>query len=166
MIKRDAAATVGVEISDEFIQGAADRGVELLKGDAESIRLGQKFDVVFAGELIEHLTCFSGLLETVRAHLKPEGRFILTTPNAFGISGFVYRLFGPARVHNEHTCWFCEQTLRQLLERADFDVVETRYLAHTTPGRLRRLLAGSIRMCLPERLALNTIMVIAVPRQS
>lgn len=117
LIRDHASEVVGVEMSREFIDGAREqRGVELVEGDAESVRLDRTFEVVFAGELIEHLSCFTGLIETAHAHLAPGGRFILTTPNAFAFSNFVYRLGGKAAVHSEHTCWFCEDTLSQLLE--------------------------------------------------
>jgi len=161
LIRGDAAETVGVELSPDFVTGAKSKGVDLVQGDAETIRLGRTFDVVFAGELIEHLSCFTGLLETAKAHLQPGGRLILTTPNAFAFSNFVYRVGGKALVHTEHTCWFCEDTLRQLLERSGFRVVDVGYLKHTTPGRVRRVLASTVRAMLPDRLARNTLMAVA-----
>lgn len=161
LIRADAAETVGVELSSEFVAGAAQRGVTLVVGDAESIRLNRTFDVVVAGELIEHLSCFTGLIETARAHLAPGGRFVVTTPNAFALSNFVYRFGGRAQVHGEHTCWFCEDTLAQLLRRHGFVPVDVSYLRHQTPGRLRRLAAGAVRSLLPDRLARNTLMVVA-----
>lgn len=163
LIRADAAEAVGVELSAEFVAGARSKGVELMQGDAETIRLGRCFDVVFAGELIEHLSCFTGLLDTAKAHLRPGGRLILTTPNAFAFSNFVYRFGGRAQVHGEHTCWFCEDTLSQLLERHGFSVVEVGYLRHRTPGFLRRAIVGAVRLLLPERLARNTLMVVAEP---
>lgn len=163
LILDESSEAVGVEMSRDFIAGALQRGVQLVEGDAENVRLGRTFDVVFAGELIEHLSCFTGLLETAHAHLKPGGRFILTTPNAFAFSNFVYRFGGRAQVHSEHTCWFCADTLSQLLERSDFKVVSVEYLAHTTPGRFRRIAAGTVRALLPQRLARNTLMVVAEP---
>ena len=159
-----ASEAVGVEMSNDFIEGAlAKSGVQLVLGDAETVRLERTFDVVFAGELIEHLSCFTGLLETAHAHLESGGRLVLTTPNAFAVSNFVYRFGGRALVHPEHTCWFCADTLSQLLERHKFKVVSVEYLAHTTPGTLRRLAAGAVRMLLPKRLARNTLMVVAEP---
>lgn len=161
LIRNDAAEVVGVEVSHDFIVGSRERGVELVVGNAETVRLGRTFEVVFAGELIEHLSCFTGLLETAHVHLAPGGQFILTTPNAFAFSNFVYRFGGKAQVHLEHTCWFCEDTLSQLVERHGFRVVSVEYLRHTTPGLLRRVAAGIVRAVLPKRLARNTLMVVS-----
>jgi SAM-dependent methyltransferase len=155
---------VGIELSSDFVAGAQERGVELIHGDAEDVRLDRTFDVVFAGELIEHLSCFSGLLETARAHLGSGGRLVLTTPNAFAISNFVYRVGGQPRVNAEHTCWFCEDTLATLLERHDFEVEDISYLKHTTLGRFRRAAARVIRSVLPDRLAQNTLLAVARAR--
>lgn len=161
LIKEHASEAVGIDMSDEFVERARERGADLILGDAESIRLGRTFDVVFAGELIEHLSCFTGFLATAREHLDEGGQLVLTTPNAFAISNFVYRFGGSARVHHEHTCWFCADTLSQLLERHGFRVTTVGYLRHTTPGRLRRLIAGGVRLFLPDRLARNTLMIVA-----
>lgn len=161
LIRDVASEVVGVEMSADFVDGANSRGVALVHGDAESIRLSRKFDVVFAGELIEHLSCFTGLLETAHHHLRPGGKLLLTTPNAFAISNFIYRLGGTARVHHEHTCWFCETTISQLLERHQFKVNQVKYLKHHTPTTWRRITGSVLRSALPERLARNTLLVVA-----
>ena len=44
-----------------------------------------------------------------------EGAWFSTTPNVFYIGGFVYRWGGHGQVHPQHTCWYCEDTLRQVL---------------------------------------------------
>ena len=156
-----AKEVVGVEISADHVGQAFERGVILIQGDATSIRLGRTFDVVFDWELIEHLHDTSGLLATARAHLADGGRLVLTTPNAFAISNFVYRLGGAPRVHHEHTCWFCEDTIRHLVERFDFRLVSVDYPGHSTPGRFRPVLAAAVRAPLPDRLAGNTLLVVA-----
>jgi SAM-dependent methyltransferase len=163
LLRSAASEAVGVELSRDFVDAAAKRGVDLVEGDAETIRLGRTFDVVFAGELIEHLSCFRGLLQTALVHLNSDGRLVLTTPNAFAVSNFVYRFGGHARVHDEHTCWFCEDTLSSLLTRHGFVVEEMSYLRHTTPGRARRIAAGVVRAALPDRLAHNTLLAVARP---
>ena len=63
----------------------------------------------------------------------------------------------------EHTCWYDETTLSQLLRRHGFDVVEVAYVGHQTPGRLHALLARAVRSVLPRHLAENTLLVVATP---
>jgi hypothetical protein len=50
-----------------------------------------------------------------------------------------------------------------LLNRHGFGIEEMAYLKHWTPGRVRRLLATLVRAPLPDRLALNTLLVVASP---
>ena len=93
----------------------------------------------------------------------PHGRLVLTTPNAFAISNFVYRIGGRPRINKGHTCWYDETTITQLLQRHGYEVVELAYLAHRTPGRVRAVAAGAVRSLLPRHLAENTLLVVATP---
>ena len=78
---------------------------------------------------------FESFLAVAHRHLRREGTLVLTTPNAFALSNFVYRWGGRALINHEHTCWFCEDTLKCLLRRCNFEVTEIRYVAHRTPGK-------------------------------
>ena len=111
-----ASFTVGIDLDANAVDSIHARGDKsFLHADAGSIDLEDTFDVVHAGELIEHLDDFQSFLAAARRHMKPDGVLILTTPNVFCISNFVYRFGSAPRVNSEHTCWFCEDTLGQLL---------------------------------------------------
>ena len=129
--------------------------------DAGEIDLGRRFDVVHAGELIEHLDNPRAFLQAAKRHLRPDSRLILTTPNPFCVTNFIYRLGGTAKLNRDHQCWYCEDTLRQLLDRNGFTTVELRFLRHETPGRLRSGASSLLRAPLPDRLAWNTILAVA-----
>jgi len=156
-----ATEAVGVELDKKLAARARERGYDVIAANAESLDLGRTFQVVWAGELIEHLSCAGGFLDGARRHLEPEGRLVLTTPNAFAVSNFVYRIGGRPRLNKGHTCWYDETTLSQLLRRHGYDVLQVSYLPHRTPGRLRALLAGAVRAVLPAHLAENTLLVVA-----
>ena len=156
-----ADETVGIELDDALATRARDLGFNVIAADAQTMELGRTFQVVWAGELIEHLSCVGGFLDAAHRHLEPGGRLVLTTPNAFAIANFVYRIGGRPRINKGHTCWFDEVTLGQLLRRHGFEVVEVSYVGHRTPGRLRALLASTVRALLPRHLAENTLLVVA-----
>ena len=159
-----ASEAVGVEIDADLAARARGRGYDVLAADAQTLDLGRTFEVVWAGEVIEHLSCAGGFLDAARRHLDAGGQLVLTTPNVFAVSNFVYRIGGRPRVNRGHTCWYDETTLSQLLDRHGYEVVEVSYLPHRTPGRLRSLLAGAVRSLLPAHLAENTMLVVATPR--
>jgi 2-polyprenyl-3-methyl-5-hydroxy-6-metoxy-1,4-benzoquinol methylase len=163
MVASVAAEAVGVELNASLVRQAVGKGYNVVAGDAQSMDLGRTFEVVWAGELIEHLSCAGGFLDAAYAHLAPGGLLVLTTPNAFAVSNFVYRLGGRPRVNTEHTCWYDETTLCQLLRRHRYEIVEVAYVGHRTPGRIRARLASAVRSVLPRHLAENTLLVVATP---
>lgn len=162
-LARKADSIIGLDIDELAVRTACELGYDVRLADAESFAMGATFDVIHAGELIEHLDNPRSFLDACSQHLAANGRLLLTTPNPFAVSNFVYRLGGTPRVNGDHTCWYCEDTLRQMLERNGFVVEESTYLTHDTPGRFRKLVSALLRRALPDRLAWNTLLVVAQP---
>lgn len=156
-----ASRAVGIDIDKEAVSDLSEQGYNIVHGDAQGFEVDGTFDVVFAGELIEHLDNFRGFLQSVKAHLKEGGLLIITTPNAFRFVNFLYRFGSHVRVNEEHTCWFCDITLTQLLSRHSFSVRHVGYIPHETPSPLRNVVSTAVRKALPDRLAWNTLMVVA-----
>ena len=104
------------------------QGYKVQIANAEEYNLDTDFDVIFAGELIEHLENIGGFLESCKKHMRADSKLIITTPNSFGIIYFIMRLFGKRFVNPEHVCWFDEQTLEQFLKRHGLKPVEKRFL--------------------------------------
>lgn len=152
---------VGIDINEDTVEKLQGEGFDVRLADARDFDLGRKFDAVFAGELIEHLDDVRGFLASVRRHLNPGGQLVLTTPNAFYVANFVYRWGGHGQVHPEHTCWFCEDTLRRVLQTNGFSEVEISFTGHTSPTPLRKAATFTAQHLLPPRLALATIIAVA-----
>jgi len=152
---------VGIDINAVTVAKLQEDGYDVREADARNFDLHQKFDVVFAGELIEHLDDVRGFLTSIRKHLAEGGRLVLTTPNAFYVGNFVYRLGGHGQVHPEHTCWYCEDTLRRVLEVNGFEHVEISFTGHTSPTALRKMATFTTQHVLPPRLAYDTIIAVA-----
>jgi len=165
LIDEVADHTVAVDLDETGIAAMQNAGFEAYVGDAQALHLDREFGAIFAGELIEHLDNYQGFFDSVRRHLSPDGHLILTTPNAFRFTNFVYRLGGGSPpVNDDHMAWFCETTLLQLLERQGFEVIELGYVRHKTPGTIRSALARAMQTVLPEVLAESTLLVVAKPR--
>ena len=161
LLAENVADLVGIDINAETIAKLAAEGQAVHEADAQDFDLHRTFDVVFAGELIEHLDNVHGFLTSVRRHLAPGGRLVLTTPNAFYVGNFVYRFGGHGQVHPEHTCWYCEDTLRQVLQRNGYPQVEITFTGHTSPTKARKIATFSAQHVLPPRLAYDTIIAVA-----
>lgn len=59
----------------------SENNIEFAKGDAETLKLKDKYDVLLSFEVIEHLNKPHKLLELAKDNLKSGGIFIITTPN-------------------------------------------------------------------------------------
>ena len=157
-----AANIIGLDIDPDGVQYLNDQGYQVVQADAQDFQLDREFDVVVAGDLIEHLDNPGGFLESVKKHLGTQGRFAISTPNPFWWKTYLHVLMrGNSCPHPEHTCWFCEQTLTQLLQRHGYSVERieygTVYILTTFYQRLTKLINTIVP--LPRRFRHNTIML-------
>lgn len=56
------------------------------------------FNLIIAGEIIEHLSNPKLLVMDTYRSLKKNGLFILSTPNSLGLESFVYHIYEPYRL--------------------------------------------------------------------
>jgi 2-polyprenyl-3-methyl-5-hydroxy-6-metoxy-1,4-benzoquinol methylase len=107
------------------------------EASAEGFSFDTKFSLIFAGDLIEHLSNPGLFLDRCRMHLAPGGRLVLTTPNAFNLFNLAEKLskYEPT-VNSDHTCYFNTKVLRTLLQKNNYKVLEMSYLY--TLGKLHR----------------------------
>lgn len=129
MIRAAATAVVGVDYLAEEVARLNERGFNVVCANVEDMALGARFDVIVAGDLIEHLNNVGRFLDRVREHLADDGIALLTTPNPVNPLRFASVLFrGEAGANPEHTCWFTEQVMRQLVDRHGMEVCEIAYV--------------------------------------
>ncbi len=107
------------------------------------------FDVVWAGEVIEHVADTAAWLSELRRVLRSGGRLLLSTPAHGPLTrahlALSERAFGE-RFHplGEHLRFYTASTLNRLLESFGFEQVEVRS-AGGRPGARRLLLAEAVR---------------------
>lgn len=130
---RDRCARVlGVDYLGESVERMQQDGFEAVCADVQQMDLGERFDVVVAGDIVEHLDNVGLFLDRSRAHLADGGLLLLTTPNPVNYTRWVRLLVkGSAGGNAEHTCWFTAKLLRQLAERHGLAVVEEAYVDDT-----------------------------------
>jgi len=140
-----AKRSVGVDYVKDGVERMRERGLEAVCADVtEPIPIAEKFDVIIAFHVIEHLTNFDGFFRNCQRLLKRDGRLIIASPNPFYIEGVHYlALKGRVLVNPEHTCWVDPQCLSQLGGRYGFEVVDT--LLVKKSWRLRWFITGGER---------------------
>jgi len=165
-IQRVAKSIQGIDIDRKKIEEIQAEGYNVQYGDAQNFDLGRTFDLVHAGELIEHLDNFHGFLSSAKKHMDNESRLLITTPNALRVGNFVYSMTGGLKVNDEHTCWFCKTTLQTLLERNGLEIEQMGYLKHETYSLPRKAASKIMRSILSEDNRWNTIYVYAKLKDS
>ncbi len=127
-----AARVVGVDILPDAVAELERRGYSVACADVETMDLGETFDVVVAGDIIEHLSNAGLFFQRVRAHLKDDGVLLVATPNPLNPMRILRMLTsGRDLANSEHTCWFTVKVLRQLAARHGFEMADESYADDT-----------------------------------
>ena len=124
--------TMGVDIDSDGVEILRKQGFDTQTADVVSMDLGEQFDTIVAGEIIEHLPNTGMFLENMARHLKNNGTLVITTPNPFYSkqSWKIWRYNKPS-VHEEHTCWFDPITLTYLCRLSGLEPYEVRWVQHS-----------------------------------
>jgi 2-polyprenyl-3-methyl-5-hydroxy-6-metoxy-1,4-benzoquinol methylase len=91
ILSREGANCFGIDINPREIEGVKIVQADLNKGIPE---FGIKFDVIFAGEIIEHLFDDSKFIRECHTILKPGGILIITVPNLTSFFNRFLMFFG------------------------------------------------------------------------
>lgn len=139
-LSKVASACVGIDLDSNSIQQIAEKyGINnIICGNVEKLdhlKLGL-FDVVVAGEIIEHLNNPGLFLESVRSVLSPSGRLVITTTNAFCFRKFIRIPFGQESIHPDHTFYFSHTTLHSLAKRFGLFLKESYSYRHLNKDAL------------------------------
>lgn len=165
VIKKNAKSVLGVDCLEDAVFDLQNKGYNVICDDVEKLELGKTFDIIVAGDIIEHLSNFGLFFESIQTHLKKSGTVLISTPNPLTLPRFIRLLmFGWAGGGDGHTCWFTRKNMRELSSRYGFEVVELAYVDDVYRWYLR---AGwhYFLLALPV-LALNYLMCLIAPRMS
>jgi len=150
-LERVAAELVGLDVDAPGVELARAQGYEAqvvdLQDAAAVDALGlAPADLIVAGEIIEHVDAPGPFLRAVRPLLKPDGRLVVTTPNAYRAAGVLAPLLGGELIHPDHVGIHSIHTLRTLAERTGYRVVELGYYQNTPAIAGRSPAAVAVRM--------------------
>ncbi len=121
---------VGIEASQSLAETCRKKGIRIYEGILEELIIEEKFDIVVAFEVIEHIFDPKLFLEITNNILIPGGLLILTFPN---YEGFDISVLGAESVaiDHEHLNYFNETSITLILEKSGY-IVES----IETPGQL------------------------------
>jgi len=152
-LTRAGAEVLAVDVAEEPLLRARARNpglrTQLIDGEGEWGIADASFDVVWAGEVIEHVADTSRWLSELRRVLRSGGRLLLSTPqlgraqllSAALSRGAFARRFDPQGDHLRHND---RTTLSALITSFGFEQLSVRRAAGP-PGARRLLLASAVR---------------------
>lgn len=140
LILKQGNEVYGIERITEAAKTAREKGIIVSNIDLEKNDWGlpnKFFDVILAGEIIEHILDTDQFLKKIYKHLKDDGILILTTPNLASFGRRLLLLIGKnpfIEVSNKrevnnflpvgHVRYFVKGSLYKLLEYYGFNIVE------------------------------------------
>lgn len=121
----------GLDFDDEGLAILAENGAtNLHKADLEHLEaaeLDETFDVIIAGEIIEHLNNPGLFLAGIKRFMTADSELVITTISAF--SGMRFIWYGFTRnhgrnepVHPDHVAYYSYSTLNLIVKRHGFEV--------------------------------------------
>lgn len=123
-----AAELWGVDLDREGLETLRAAGfAHLHEANIEQLDaagLTGQFDVIVAGEIIEHLTSPGAFLRQVPRLLAPGGKLLVTVPSAQSIRLAANALRRVEVVHPDHKAYFSPHTLTELLASSQLTVVD------------------------------------------
>jgi 2-polyprenyl-3-methyl-5-hydroxy-6-metoxy-1,4-benzoquinol methylase len=93
---------------------------KIVYGNMENYEFNKLFDLIVAGDVLEHVSNQGLFLDNIRKHLNDNGQLIITTPNA----KWPTVIFKP---NPTHTLWHDRYTLAFILEKHGFKIDSFRY---------------------------------------
>ncbi|MBM4031946.1 MAG: class I SAM-dependent methyltransferase [Planctomycetes bacterium] len=127
-IRSAASEAIGIDIERSAVNELRERMgmTDILWGDAQELAALDcgSFDLVVAGEIIEHLPNPGRMLESAHAVLREDGHVIVTAPNAFCARKALGVLLGLESVHEDHVAYYSHRALQRLAAMYGYRVVD------------------------------------------
>jgi len=141
----DGNEIVGVDADREALAEASRLGIETHWADLDQPLdvADESFDVVVAGELLEHLRDPHALVAEIRRVLRPGGTFVASVPNAYRLKRRLLFLFGQSPESDPtHLQMFSPEDVHAVL--AGFEDPQLHFVAGRLVPLHARLFANDI----------------------
>lgn len=112
-----AGYILGVDVLPEAVKALQEQGMNVRLADITRDEIGETFDVVTVGEVIEHLGHPAALFAAARRLLVPGGRMVLTTPNPFYMARARDNLKGTCHDSVDHVTMLFPSGIAEFAER-------------------------------------------------
>ena len=167
-IQKFAKEVWGLDVDKKRLDKLKKQGYNVVYDDAQKLenvkKLGIKFDVVVAGEIIEHLENPGLFLDNVKKVLKDDGILIITTPNMLSLRYIIRHIIfsqespfwhdRDKEIKYGHVIGFSRILLENLLLRKNYKIIFKGYTIKDEykeiKGNLEKLISKIIHRFAPS----------------
>ena len=136
-----ASYCLGVDADEVGVKELAAAGYNMVvadfTGDLAEVERHGPFDVVVAGEIIEHVANQQALIVNARRMLRPGGRLVVTTPNPYAPWRFMAGVRCETWENVDHVVYAFPSGMAELADRSDMRLVSWSTIDETRRGDLR-----------------------------
>ncbi|MEK7162805.1 MAG: class I SAM-dependent methyltransferase [Patescibacteria group bacterium] len=125
LLKNEGVNCFGVDVNPRHLDGVNIKQVDLNDGIPD---FGVKFDVIFAGEVVEHLFDDLKFMENAKNSLKQGGILIITVPNLVFVANRLLMFFGKMPLFAfapYHYHIYNKKIAENLIKEKGFEILET-----------------------------------------
>lgn len=138
-ILRVANSVLGIDYDKISVESLCNLGYNVEFGDVENFQLDRKFELIVAGDIIEHLNNQGRFLISVKRHMNSNSKLIISTSNATGLIYCIEAILLGYEINNrDHVLYHTYHTLKQLLDRHGLSIKKTYYLTENFSYRYSR----------------------------
>lgn len=141
---------VGTDFSRSAVQQAKSRADIVYCGGIEQVPPAEKFDLIIATQVIEHVYQPKLFLEKITKYLQPDGIVVIATPNMGSFWRYLMGHKWPSFKLPEHILYFDRRSLSQLMTEVGISNIKPLPYPHAFP---LTLVAAKLDIKLPSNLS-------------
>lgn len=147
-IRSEASRTVGIDILEDAVLALQQNGYDVRLVDATSdVDIGERFDRVALGDVIEHVENPVSLLGFASRHLAENGLIVCTTPNPLFYENALSSIRNGTLIANaEHIAWITPTNAVELANRANLSLIAVHHYTGSGNNVFRKTLISILRI--------------------
>jgi len=142
-----ASRCLGVDILATEVDHLRTKGFEVICADITAKPLPELFDVIIAGEVLEHIELPGAFMGNCAQMLKPGGRLVVTVPNPWYANRIWKNVWNRLTYVDsaDHVAWYDASTLYELGQRHDLELRRYTGVGVSRPRKVRAKLFFLLR---------------------
>lgn len=147
-LRESAERCVGIDIQEGGVRKLKQLGFDVMVFDMTKKPLRQTFDLIVAGEVLEHVGSPGAFMKNAVRMLAEDGRLVITTPNPWYLNIVVRKLLPGGSIFTEsvdHVAWYDASVLYELGQRYGLKLVRFAGVGSSMPRTLKGKMVFGVR---------------------